>query len=118
MTAADPGLVDIGGRNISVPRPSCATTSRSTCGRSGSGRAPSAEAIADDLDVERFDFDEITDILEAGGKIRPVPLVVLTADAPITDVPKPGLPDIGAATAAPTTRPGTSSPSWHPAPGT
>jgi pimeloyl-ACP methyl ester carboxylesterase len=61
--------------------------------------AMSEEIIADWPEIERFDFDETIDILRAGGSIRPIPLAVLTADAPITDVPKPGLPDIGAATA-------------------
>lgn len=78
----------------------------------------SAEAIADDLDVERFDFDETTDILEAGGKIRPVPLVVLTADARSPMSRSPDCPTSVPRRPPPTTRPGTSSPSWHPAPGT
>jgi pimeloyl-ACP methyl ester carboxylesterase len=62
--------------------------------------ATKAEVIADYPQVERFDFDETIDTLDAGGSIDPIPLVVLTADAPITDVPKEGLPDIAAATAA------------------
>lgn len=62
--------------------------------------AMSPDLIADYPDIERFDFDESSDILRDGGSIQPIPLVVLTADAPITDEPKPGLPDIAAATAA------------------
>ena len=61
--------------------------------------ATSTAVLADYPEVERFDFDEASDILAAGGSIRAIPLVVLTADAPIHDVAKPGLPDIGPATA-------------------
>ncbi len=60
----------------------------------------SEAAIADYPDVERFDFDDAIDILGAGGTIPNIPLVVLTADAPINDAPKPGVPDIGSATQA------------------
>ncbi|HEY6530814.1 MAG TPA: hypothetical protein VIY72_00825, partial [Acidimicrobiales bacterium] len=58
------------------------------------------EVIADYPEVERFDFDETIDTLEAGGSIPAIPLFVLTADAPIADIPKEGLPDIAGATAA------------------
>jgi pimeloyl-ACP methyl ester carboxylesterase len=54
--------------------------------------APADAIIADYPDYERVDFDKALDEVDANKAIKPMPMVVLTADAPYPAVQIPGVP--------------------------
>ena len=54
--------------------------------------APSDAVFADYPDYERVDFDKALDEVDAAKAIKPMPMVVLTADAPYPAVQVPGVP--------------------------
>ena len=54
--------------------------------------APADAIITDYPDYERVDFDKALDEIDANKTIKPMPVVVLTADAPYPAVQVPGVP--------------------------